>query len=91
MKRALRAQCGAALLSGEDKCSIEVEPGGIDAHQFVAEHRVEERRAGGRAGLPAAGDKVRKEFAHGVSGRGIDGRSGPGLQDVKRISPSGSR
>jgi hypothetical protein len=38
------------------------EAGRVDAHELVAEHRVDERRAGAAAGLPASRDVVREEF-----------------------------
>ena len=60
-----RAQCGTALFAGEAESGGQVQPGGVHAHEFGAQHRIEQRRAGAAAGLPAAGDKIGKQFAHG--------------------------
>jgi hypothetical protein len=61
------AQRGAAAVAGEAEGAVQVEPGGVDPRQFGAEHRIDERRAGAAAGLPAAGDVVGEEFGHWVN------------------------
>ncbi|MNT29012.1 hypothetical protein D3C72_1647360 [compost metagenome] len=59
------AQCGATLFAGEGETGRKVEPGGIHAHQLIAQHRIEQRRAGTAAGLPLAAEVVGKQFSHG--------------------------
>ena len=63
---AQRAQRAAALFAGEAEAGRQVETGRVDADQFGAEHRIEQRRAGAAAGHPAAADEVGEQFGHGI-------------------------
>ncbi|MNT26334.1 hypothetical protein D3C72_1619000 [compost metagenome] len=60
-----RAQRGTALLAREGKAGGEVQAGRVDPHQFIAQHGIEQRRAGTAAGLPFAAEIVGKQFGHG--------------------------
>jgi hypothetical protein len=61
-----RAQRGAAGVAGEGEAGAQVEPRRVDAHQLVAQHGIEQRRAGALAGDPAAAEMIEQQFGHGA-------------------------
>ncbi|MNS65444.1 hypothetical protein D3C72_986120 [compost metagenome] len=58
------AQGRSALLAGKGKGLGQVEPGGVYADQFVAQHGVEQRGAVAGACLPTASGEIGKKFGH---------------------------